>query len=64
VSGRLDDKGLTSRPTCEGCGNSPAAWTVTSKLGPPMNTAVTQKLCTGCAKATGGRRKALKARDY
>jgi len=63
VSKQMDDQGIRPLPKCQRCAVKVAVWHVkyANGLG---RAAPAWLLCTGCAKSTAGKRRAIKSSDY
>lgn len=65
VSGQMDDQGVKPLPACQRCAAKSAVWLVSMTGGKVVGVGSARwKLCTGCAKAAGGSKRALRSRDY
>jgi hypothetical protein len=64
MAGKMDDDGIKPLPKCQMCGTRVAVWLVSMAGGSFGLGAARFVMCTTCAKAKGGKRRALKPRDY
>jgi hypothetical protein len=65
MSGQLDDKGIKPLPMCQRCTTKTAVWLVTMTKNRLAGLGAARwLLCTGCAKQTNGKRRAVKPSDY
>jgi hypothetical protein len=61
---QMDDDGVKPLPKCQMCSTRTAVWLVSMAGGSFGFGAARFVMCTACAKAKGGKRRALKPRDY